>query len=504
MVSGMKQAVEMFKELDQRISHYTDISSLLAWDANTNAPKKGVPMFSKAKGTLSAEIFKLSTSNEMGQLLDALTSAEGDGQLDEVTRAAVRERKRDYDKFKRVPVELYQELVILTSNANTVWVEAKQTNNFALYEPTLSKIVELQKKLIECFGYEGHPYDALLDQYEPGLTVEKLDPLFTNLRDQTARLLQRLRSSSDQPSNSFLFEEYGVEKQKEFNRALLPQLGFDMDAGHMGISEHPFASSINTGDVRLTTRYKKNDLRSAIFGTVHECGHALYEQGINPDFEETAIRRGASFGIHESQSRFLENIVGRSLEFWTYFYGDLKQHFPQLEKVSLENFHRGINTVEPSLIRVEADEVTYNLHIMVRYEIEKGLISGELEVKDLPRIWNEKMEEYLGIVPPTDTLGVLQDVHWSFGGFGYFPSYSLGNLYAAQILNTIEKELPNFYQFIANGEFMVIRNWLKDKIHQYGSLYTPNELIVKITGEELNEQYLVDYLEHKYSQIYRL
>lgn len=504
MISNAKQVVEEFKQLDQRIRHYTDISALLDWDANVNAPKKGVPIFSKAKGTLSEHIFNLSTSDEMGRYLDVLTSSAAEEHVDSVTRACVKARKREYDKFKRVPVELYKELVILTSNANTIWAEAKQTNSFAHYEPTLTKIVELQRKLIECFGYEGHPYDALLDQYEPGLTVEKLDPIFAKLRDQTVALLKRLMDAADRPSNQVLFAEYDVDKQKEFNRALLPKLGFDMDAGHMGISVHPFAQPINTGDVRLTTRYNKNDLRSAIFGTIHECGHALYEQGINPDYEETAIRQGASYGIHESQSRFLENMVGRSLKFWSYFYDDLKQHFPQLEEVSLEDFHRAINTVEPSFIRVEADELTYNLHIMVRYEIEKGLMSGELEVKDLPRIWNEKMEEYLGIVPPTDSLGVLQDVHWSFGGFGYFPSYSLGNLYAAQILKTIEKELPNFDQLIANGEFMVIRNWLKDNIHQYGSLYTPNELIVKVTGEELNAQYLVDYLEQKYAQIYRL
>jgi len=504
MPKEIVNAIERFKELDQRISHFTDISALLDWDANTGAPKKGVPMFSKAKGTLSAEIFKLLTSEEMGDCLEVLTSAEGQAELDDITRAAVRYRKREYDNFKKVPAELHKELVIHASNAHTVWVEAKQTNNFAHFEPTLAKMVDLQRRLIECYGYEGHPYDALLDGYEPGLTVAKLDPLFKDLRDKTVQLLKRLMNSKDRPSNKVLFEEYDVEKQKEFNLFILPKLGYDLSAGRLDISEHPFAQSINTGDVRITTRYKKNDLRSSLFGTIHECGHALYEQGINPAFEETAIRRGTSFGIHESQSRFLENMVGRSYPFWTYFYDDLQRHFPRLKSLPLEDFYRAINTVEPSFIRVEADELTYNLHIMVRYEIEKALMNGEIEVKELPRIWNEKMEEYLGIVPPTDTLGVLQDVHWSFGGFGYFPSYSLGNLYAAQILNTIEREIPDFYTLIANGEFAVIREWLRENIHQHGAMYTPDELIVKVTGEELNAEYLVKYLEEKYSKIYRL
>lgn len=361
-----------------------------------------------------------------------------------------------------------------------------------------------KKKFGEYYGYEGHPYNAMLNEFEPGLTVEKLDPLFKELREKSVELLNKIKASQSQPREDIFAQEYDVEAQKKFNQYILPLIGFDMEGGRLDETVHPFASSVNTGDVRITTRYLKDNVRSAIFGTIHEAGHGMYEQGVNPAFEGRVIRRGTSFGIHESQSRFLENMVGRSKEFWTYFYKDLQEHFPeQLQNVSLEDFYAATNRVDPSFIRVEADELTYNLHIMIRYEIEKGLFAGEYEVKDLPKVWNEKIEEYLGITPPTDTLGVLQDVHWSFGGFGYFPSYSLGNLYAAQILYTFIKEMPDFYDKIEQGDFMAIRGWLRENIHQYGKLYSPNELIVNVTGEELDAKYLVRYLEEKYSAIYQ-
>jgi carboxypeptidase Taq len=335
--------------------------------------------------------------------------------------------------------------------------------------------------------------------------VEKLDPLFVQLRKSSTELLKRIQESEYQPAAEIFNQKYQIEKQKQFNRYILPLIGFDMEAGRLDETVHPFAQTVNPGDVRITTRYLEDNVRSAIFGTIHEAGHGIYEQNISPDYEGTVIQDGASFGIHESQSRFLENMVGRSKEFWTYFYPALQEHFPeQLNHIQLDDFYRAVNAVEPSFIRVEADELTYNLHIMVRYEIEKALIAGEIEVKDLPAIWNGKMQEYLGITPVNDSEGVLQDIHWSFGGFGYFPSYSLGNLYAAQILNKIQQDVPEFYESIEKGNFQVIQKWLKGNIHQYGSLYTPNELIVKATGEELNADYLVKYLEEKYSRVYKL
>ncbi|MFT4412610.1 carboxypeptidase M32 [Fredinandcohnia humi] len=503
--SGVQEKITQFKQLDLKISHLNSMLALAGWDQKVMAPKKGRSIFANAIGTLSTEVFKLTVSKEMGELLATLTSEEVYSQLDDVTKASVRERNNFYEQSKSIPSELYNEYMVLTSNANDAWEEARESNNFDVYLPYLERIVEIKKQFAEYYGYEGHPYNALLNEYEPGLTVEKLDPLFAELRKSSIDLLQRINASTSKPNGEIFDKRYDVEKQKEFNKFLLPRIGFDMNAGRLDETVHPFAQSVNTGDVRLTTRYLEDNVRSAIFGTIHEAGHGIYEQNVNPELEGTAICSGASFGIHESQSRFLENMVGRSEEFWKCFYQELQERFPeQLGGTSLDEFYRAINIVEPSFIRVEADELTYNLHIMLRYEIEKGLIGGEIEVKDLPKVWNTKMEEYLGIVPPTDTLGVLQDVHWSFGGLGYFPSYSLGNLYAAQILNTITKEIPTFYQHIEKGEFDVIQSWLKEKIHTHGVLYTPDELIVKVTGESLNAQYLVNYLEDKYSKVYKL
>ncbi len=501
----VQQAIKQFTELDEKICHFTNIMGLLGWDARTYAPKKGKPIFAKAKGTLSTETFKLSISKEMGECLEKLSQPDVFNQLDPATQACVRERKQDYDKSKQIPSNVYNEYVVLASNANDAWEEARANDDFSHFQPYLEKMIDMKKRFAEYYGYEKHPYDALLDEFEPGLTVEKLDPLFADLRESSINLLNRIQQSSRKPRTEIFNQTFDVEKQKQFAHFIIEKLGYDLDAGRLDETTHPFAMGINTGDVRITTRYEHDNMRMAIFGTIHETGHALYEQGVNADYEGRVIRRGASFGIHESQSRFLENFVGRTKEFWMYFYDDLKTHFPhELSGVSLEEFYRAINSVEPSLIRVEADELTYNLHIMLRYEIEKGLIAGDIEVKDLPQVWNEKFEDYLGITPPSNRLGVLQDVHWSHGGVGYFPSYSLGNLYGAQMLNKVLKDMPDFYSHIQNGEFMKIREWLGENVHQYGKMYTPGELIKKMTGEELNSKYLVDYLEQKFSKLYDL
>ncbi|MFE8702811.1 carboxypeptidase M32 [Cytobacillus sp. FJAT-54145] len=502
---SINKAVEEFNRLDEKITHFSSIAGLISWDQKVIAPKKGRAEFAKATGTLMTEHFKLTVSEEMGRLLDVLSSPEAQVTLDDEMKARVRERKDFYDRSKQIPEDLYREYAILTSQANDVWEEAREKNDFSLYLPYLEKIVDFKKKAVEIYGYEKHPYDALLNEFEPGLTVEKLDPIFAKLRETSVALLKKIQQSSNKPPVEIFEQSFSVEKQKEFNRYILPIIGFDMEAGRLDETVHPFAQTVNTGDVRLTTRYLENNVRSAIFGTIHEAGHGIYEQNVDKKYEGTVLQEGASFGIHESQSRFLENMVGRSESFWKYFYSTLQTHFPeQLKDVNLDDFYRAINAVQPSYIRVEADELTYNLHIMVRYEIEKALIAGEIETKDLPTVWNQKMQDYLGITPDTDTLGVLQDVHWSFGGFGYFPSYSLGNLYSAQILNTIKKELPNFEASIENGDFSEIQSWLREKIHQHGKLYTPNELIVRVTGEELNAKYLVEYLENKYSKVYNL
>ncbi|MBL4952880.1 carboxypeptidase M32 [Neobacillus sp. YIM B02564] len=501
----LEKTLEQFKALDEKITHYYSVIGLADWDQKVMAPKKGRRVFARAVGTLRTEVFKLSVSPEMGELLAVLSSPEYVEELDQITIAKAREYKSYYEKAKSIPADLYQEYSMLTGQANDAWEDAREANDFAKFQPYLEKIVDYKRKFAEIYGYEDHPYDALLDEFEPGLTVKILDPLFAKLRKTSVDLLNRIQKNGKRPNDHFLSQPFSVAKQKEFNRYILPIIGFDMMAGRLDETIHPFEQTINIGDVRLTTKYIEDNVCSAIFSTIHEAGHGMYEQHINPDFEESVLQSGASFGIHESQSRFLENMVGRSKEFWSYFYPTLQKFFPeQLENVSLDEFYRAVNTVEPSLIRIEADELTYNLHIMLRYEIEKALIAGEIEVKDLPIIWNQKMHDYLGVTPATDLEGVLQDVHWSYGDIGYFPSYSLGNLYAAQILRTIQKQLPDFPKLIESGRFDVIQGWLKENVHQYGKLYTPNDLIVKVTGEELNADYLVEYLEEKYAEIYEL
>jgi carboxypeptidase Taq len=501
--SVLHTALERFQALDEKISHLESISGLLSWDQKVIAPKKGRAQFSKAYGALQTEIFKLMISQEMGELLDQLS--ESNEHFDTVTQAKIRLRKHFYNRSKRIPSDLYKEYSVLCSDANDAWEEAREKNDYSLFLPYLEKIVEIKKVFVEYYGYEKHPYDALLDEFEPGLTVEVLDPLFASLREKSIALLNKIKATSHKTPVEIVKQPFTIEKQKEFNRYMLPQLGFDLDAGRLDETVHPFAQTVNTGDVRITTRYLEDNVLSALFGTIHEAGHGIYEQQISSKLEGTVLCSGTSFGIHESQSRFLENMVGRCEAFWQYFLPKLKEFFPtQLHKVELQQFYEAINTVHPSFIRVEADELTYNLHIMLRYEIEKELFEGKLEVSELPAVWNKKMEEFLGIVPPTNTLGVLQDVHWSFGGFGYFPSYSLGNLYAAQLLKTMKKELTEFDQYLENGHLQPIMSWLKEKIHQHGSLYTPNELIVSVTGEQLNAAHLVEYLEEKYSRVYQL
>lgn len=499
-----EQALQQYKELEQKICHLNSIASLVHWDMETASPKLALPYMSEAVGTLSMEIFRLMTSDEMKNCLDALMDSASYTQLDQASQASLREAKRSYDQTKKIPEELYKEYSILTAKAQHIWAEARETNQFSAFEPTLQRIIEINREFAGYYGYEDHPYDALLDQYEPGYTVQKLDVLFGDLREKTIDLLHRIQQSSYQPNTQFLQQEFPEVKQREFCQNLLSTMGFNTDAGRLAESAHPFATGISLRNVRITTNYNQSDVRSSITGVIHELGHAVYEQNVAEEYEGTFVRDGASMGIHESQSRFYENMVGRNAAFWRSLYPTLQQAFPQqLGEVPLQDFHASLNIVEPSLIRIHADELTYNLHIMLRYELEKSMMAGELNAKDLPEAWNRKMEEYLGLTPPTDSVGVLQDVHWCFS-IGYFPSYTLGNLYSAQLNHKIRQDIPTFDQLLAEGNLSPIINWLRTHIHQYGKLYSPSELIEKVTGEELNADYLIQYFEDKFSGIYNL
>ncbi|MGN7357161.1 carboxypeptidase M32 [Paenibacillus sp. SAF-054] len=505
MNNEVKAKLESFMELVRKIQAYTEAISLMHWDLRTGAPRKGAKLRSGVIGTLAGEQFKLQVSDEMGAYISYFTSPEVDSQLDETTRRLVKELKKEYEENHSIPAKKIEEFSVLTAHTETLWEEAKENNDFASFEPNLTKIVALLKELIQYWGVKGTTYDTLLDKYEPDLTVDKLDEVFGRLRNRLVPLVAAIQESPNKPDTTFLDQIFEKEQQEQMGLFILGQMGYDFDAGRLDESVHPFATGLNSGDVRITTHYLQDDVTSALFSSLHEGGHALYEQNISKDLAGTPLATGTSMGIHESQSRLWENIIGRSRAFWDRYYPDLQKHFPkQLENVSVEDFYRAVNRVENSLIRIESDELTYNLHIIIRYEIEKMIFNEGLEVKDLPKVWNEKYQQYLGITPPNDSLGVLQDVHWSGGMFGYFASYSLGNMYAAQIMNTMKKELPELDQYIADGNLMPIKEWLTEKIYRFGKSLTPAEIIMQVTGEELNPDYLADYLEEKYKAIYKL
>lgn len=490
-----------FKDYIKKLEYLSDAIGLSYWDLRVQIPKKAVPRRAEVLGYLSSEAYKLQTSETMKKFIDYFNQF---NDLDDVTKAMVENAEKEYNQTKKIPEERYREYITLVSNSEAIWEEAKEKSDFQLFRPYLEKLVEFNKEFVEYWGYKDNKYDTLLDKFEPGITVKELDKVFGDLRDAIVSLLNRIKEKGAQPRDDFFKEKFTVEEQEEFSKYVLDIMGYDFDAGRLDVSTHPFTTNFGNKDVRITTHYYENEFRSALFSSIHEGGHALYEQDIPDELYGTMLASGASMGIHESQSRFYENILGRSKEFWSFFYEEAKKRFKQFENVSLDEFYRGINVVEPSLIRTEADELTYSLHIIIRYEVEKALINGQIEVKDLPKVWNEKYKEYLGVEPSNDAEGVLQDIHWAGGDFGYFPSYALGNLYGAQFLNKMSKDMPNYTEDIKNGKLDAVHEWLKENIHKYGSVYKPTEIIKKVTGEELNAKYFIDYLNKKYSEVYNL
>ncbi|PUB10287.1 carboxypeptidase M32 [Paenisporosarcina sp. OV554] len=498
------ETTERFLDYVKKMEAYSEAIGLMYWDLRTGAPKKGVDQRSQVIGTLSSEVFGMQTSDELAAMLDEL-GKNLDG-LDSITRKTVEKVKKEYDMSKKIPAEEYKAYVILTSKGESVWEEAKEKSDFSLFYPYLKEIIETNKRFVSYWGVkDNNPYNTLLDEYEPGMTTEILDEVFGELRKKIVPLAKKIAESPHQPKTDFLFKHFPKDKQQQFSLDILKQLGYDFEAGRLDETVHPFATGLNRGDVRITTKYDENDFRSAIFGTIHECGHALYEQNISADLDGLPLSSGTSMGIHESQSLFYENFVGRNENFWKHNYETLQGYAPeQFGAVSAEDFLAAINESKSSLIRIEADELTYPLHIMIRYEIEKGLFNGDMKVEDLPQIWNDKYEEYLGVRPSNDAEGILQDVHWAGGAFGYFPSYALGFLYASQLKAAMLKDLPRFDELCANGDLEPIKNWLMKNVHRHGSMKKPLEILTEATGEGLNATYLVEYLEDKYGRVYQL
>ena len=505
MYKDINKVEKNFFEFVAKMKNYEEALMLLAWDLRTGAPKKGVEQRSEVIGTLSEDIFKMSISPELKEYIDVLSEANIQDQLSDITKRSVEEVKKQYDRNANIPAQEYKDYIILQSKAESVWEEAKAKSDFGLLQPYLEKLVAFKHKMVEYWGITESKYNALLDMYEPGVTVDIIDRVFGELRDSIVPLVREINDKGEQPDASFLKGYFPKTQQKGFSEFVLKQMGYDFQAGRLDETAHPFQITINPNDVRVTTNYNEDDFRVAIFGTIHEGGHALYEQHISPELIGTPLCGGTSMGIHESQSLFFENFVGRNRAFWEHFYDPFKKYAGGLfDQVSLDAFYRATNISKPSFIRIEADELTYPLHIIVRYELEKGLFDGDLKVKDLPGVWNDKMEEYLGIRPRNDSEGVLQDIHWSGGDFGYFPSYALGYIYAAQFRNTMVKDLPQFDHYLQAGNIQPIREWLTEHIHRFGGLKKPMQIIQDVTGEGVNAKYLIEYLQNKYRDVYRL
>ncbi|MBG9445104.1 carboxypeptidase M32 [Cytobacillus firmus] len=502
MAESLKQTEQQFLDYVKKMMAYNEAIGLMYWDMRTGAPKQGMEQRSEVIGMISSEVFRMSTSEEMAAYIAKLSGREN---LSEVTLKTLEECKKDYDRNKKIPAEEFTEYVILQSKAESIWEDAKASSDFEMFQPYLEKLVEMNKRFISYWGYEGNKYNTLLDMYEPGVTVDTLDQVFGQLREKIVSLVQQISESQNKPDTSFLFEHFAKDKQRDFSLKVLDQMGYNFKAGRLDETVHPFATGLNPGDVRVTTKYDEADFRTAVFGTIHEGGHALYEQNISSDLVGTPLCSGTSMGIHESQSLFYENFVGRHRSFWKRNYDLLKEYASgQFDDVSIDAFYRAINESKPSLIRIEADELTYPLHIIIRYEIEKGLFNDEIEVKDLPAIWNEKYEQYLGVKPENNGEGVLQDVHWAGGSFGYFPSYALGYMYAAQLKNSMLKDLPNYDELLEEGNLMPVKEWFTKNVHQFGKMKKPLEILNEVTGEGLNAQHLIDYLYDKYGKVYQL
>ncbi|MEB3778876.1 MAG: carboxypeptidase M32 [Desulfurococcales archaeon] len=470
--------------------------ALMGWDSQTYMPEKGVVERAIARAEISVLVQQLMLRDEFVSLVERAKGIEG---LNEYESGVVRVLDRAISIYKKIPPRLVHEIAKTSQEAQKVWVKAKEKSDYNMFKPYLSKIVRLAREVADHLGYEDHPYNALLDLYEEGLRISDVDSIFDKLIPESKRILDKVLSEERYPRRHELEDlEYKVDVMKEVNKRILDLLEFPWDRARLDVSPHPFTTHMGIDDVRITTRYEGRDFRRSMYAVIHEYGHALYELQIDPNLRATPIASGASLGIHESQSRFWENIVGRSMPFTIKIKSILDNILGFTKKYSTEDLYRYFNIVRPSLIRVDSDELTYNFHIYLRYTIEKDLIAGEINVDDLPEIWNETMEKLLGVRPKRDSEGVLQDIHWSGGSIGYFPTYTLGNVIAAQIKARIEQDLNKLDELILEDRFSDLRNYLREKIHKWGSTFAPKDLLVRSIGEQMNPEYLIAYFEQKY------
>lgn len=494
-----KELYDQYKVKMQHIADLRHAHAVLQWDQETYLPKKGAEMRGRQLTTLSELAHKLFSEDDLGTILREL---KGRGDIDIPEKRNVELTLEDYEKNKKYSSEFIRKLSDQVNKTFHSWIAAREQNSFFSFEKDLGALVDLKKQETDILGYKDHPYNALLNEFEKGATVQLLDKTFYPLLPKLKEIIATI-AAKPQVDDSFLYQHFPKQQQWEWGLYLLRQLNFDFEAGRQDISEHPFSTSFNSNDVRITTRIAENDFGNMTWSCIHEVGHALYEQGLPVDQYGLPLGEACSYSIHESQSRLWENNVGRSQIFWERYLPELQKFFPEhLKNINIDQFYRAINKVQPSLIRTEADEITYHFHVFVRYELEKKLLEGSLSTKDIPGFWKEQYKNFLDVNVPDDKQGALQDIHWSHGSFGYFPTYSLGSFYAAQFFQAAKKEIKNLDNQISNGQFSNLLGWLRKNIHCNGRRFTSEELCLKITGKGLQIEDFTDYILHKYKLIY--
>jgi carboxypeptidase Taq len=504
-VANTNGKLQGLKDILAGVSDLSRAAAVLEWDQETYMPPGGVQSRAEQLSTLQRLAHVQFTSDEVGRLLSELEDELGGRPFDSDEASLLRVTRRDYDQARKLPPDLVAEAAHAGSVARPVWEKARHDEDFGLFAPYLEKNVELNRRIADALGYEDRPYDALLDRNEPGMKTADLEAIFAELKRAIVPLVADIARHADAVDDRILYRGFDPDLQLSYAFELVKRLGYDMERGRQDISTHPFSTAFGPGDVRITTRVSRDFFNECLFGSIHESGHAMYNQGMGVNIDRTPLWGGASPGVHESQSRLWENLVGRSQAFWRHFYPSLRATFPEpLRDVDEEDFYRAVNRAYPSLIRVEADEVTYNMHVLLRFELENEMLEGTLKVKDLPEAWNARFKSYLGFNVPNDREGALQDIHWSAVSFGVFPGYTIGNLIGAQLMEKIRTDVSDLDSQIEQGQFAPLLGWLRRHVHRHGRKFTPNELLERATGRPLTAAPWIAYVKQKFGALYGL
>lgn len=499
----MTEKAGKLKDYLETVSHYDTAITLIGWDMDTEVPKNGMENLIGTLGFLSEKQFALKTSDEYGKLLSDLSEPEEFDRLDEAMKFTVRRYRKLYEENKRVPAEFYTEFVKARARSRQAWQEAKQAADFGIFCPHLQTMIDMARQMT-AYGHPGEDvYEAMLAEYEPGMDGAAIDGLFGELKRELVPLVREIEEKG-RPDSSEFVGHYDINAQKELQKFLLEYIGFDFDSGTTGETEHPYTTTISFGDVRVSNHFREDEAINAMFSAIHEGGHAIFEQKIDPAYAGTAVDEVYMMGLHESQSRFFENILGRNIHFWEPIYAKVGEYLPKFKEISLERFYREINKVQCSMIRTEADEVTYAFHVILRYELERAIFRDGVTAEELPALWNQKMQELLGICPANDAEGILQDMHWSEGAFGYFPSYLLGTIYDGMLLEALETELGSVDAVLAEGRILEITKWLNENIHRHGAMYNSREMIQRVCKKEVSAGPIIKHFKEKYGNIYSL